>query len=419
MLRELEGDQEVFPMIIPLAVKSYLKLHKNLQGIWLCRIGTGRPQFHRGWKGTIGHIQFIPPGTTPRCFTSSLCRTVSTKMFPWTCQWDNWGVIKTSKKIINQKKKKRVTFQCISVPYYREASKSGCQISIFPLPPGLPPSTPREYRDTASGLGIQGCNGHRSFFEPRSWSSVIDGGVVETRMGGKFRNFEEKKWKIHKNLKKWYFRTFSGLKVELPCQKKWFWTNDYMYCHSRNHPTFTPAVSRKPKEVHHRIEVWRTRTAGPSIQVLWRSRSLQLAGVITYRLHVLFKTSPCQTKKVSTRIPTKNQRRGHAPAKSMALPRTSASAKPPRERCRMDTNSRSNLSVETTPDTMTSWSVDDWTVAVAASTENRSQVPKIPNPVPKHNRSTAMWRLKISWTHTAKHSSTCTKEITIKMAHFL
>lgn len=226
------------------------------------------------------------------------------------------------------------------------------------------------------------------------------GGVVETRMGGKFRNFEEKKWKIHKNLKKWYFRTFSGLKVELPCQKKWFWTNDYMYCHSRNHPTFTPAVSRKPKEVHHRIEVWRTRTAGPSIQVLWRSRSLQLAGVITYRLHVLFKTSPCQTKKVCTRIPTKNQRRGHAPAKSMALPRTSASAKPPRERCRMDTNSRSNLSVEKTPDTMTSWSVDDWTAAVAASTENRSQVTKIPNPVPKHKRSTAMWRLKISWTHT-------------------
>ena len=53
-----------------------------------------------------------------------------------------------------------------------------------------------------------------------------------------------------------------------------------------------------------------------------------------------------------------------------------------------------------TPDTMTSWSVDDWTAAVAASTENRSQVTKIPNPVPKHKRSTAMWRLKISWTHT-------------------
>lgn len=90
--------KRIFRWIIPLAVKSYLKLHKNLQGIWLCRIGTGRPQFHQGWKGTIGHIQFIPPGTTPRCFISSLCGTVSTKMFPWTCEWDNWGVIKPSKK---------------------------------------------------------------------------------------------------------------------------------------------------------------------------------------------------------------------------------------------------------------------------------------------------------------------------------
>ncbi len=156
------------------------------------------------------------------------------------------------------------------------------------------------------------------------------------------------------------FNTFIGLKVELPCQKtKSFWTKSLHVLSLQKSSNF---YSSRFKKTQRSPSCWSMENWSSIPNDHFSLRMSSHVGSNFCPNMSMPKKTPKINKNVCPKlIPTKNQRRWHAPAKSMALPRTSASAKPPRERCRMDINSRSNLRGWNKPRApWKSWLVNDW-----------------------------------------------------------